>query len=389
MAIGLSLAPQKRVYGAFFVYSFGLGGIYPRLGDIQLGMGIREGALGAALIGLALGTQISLMFAGPLLDRFGYRNCLLTGIPLIAVGLAAASLAPDPFIFFACLLFSGLMMGAVEVVVNVEADRTEHLLDRRIMSRCHAFWSFGFFSAGAVGVLAKGIGLSPQLHLWLMVPVIALASLLLLGRFTPAPARVASEAPRPIFVLPTPPILVLVLFTFSAMLLEGAGADWSVIFMRDTFDAANWVNGTAFAIGALAQALARFFADGFVDRHGPVNVARTLILTLFTGVLLVSFAQFPAMALLGFALMGIGTSAIFPLAISAAAQRTDRPAAVNVAAVAQLSFIVFLIAPPLLGFVAQHYGIRYSFGIGIPMAILSWFTLNVLSPEPQGKKANA
>ncbi len=389
MAIGLSLAPQKRVYGAFFVYSFGLGGIYPRLGDIQLGMGIREGALGAALIGLALGTQISLMFAGPLLDRFGYRNCLLTGIPLISVGLAAGSLAPNPFVFFACLLFSGLMMGAVEVVVNVEADRTEHLLDRRIMSRCHAFWSFGFFSAGAVGVVAKAIGLSPQLHLWLMVPVIALASLMLLGSFAPAPARVADEAPRPIFVLPTTPILILVLFTFSAMLLEGAGADWSVIFMRDTFDAANWVNGTAFAIGALAQALARFFADGFVDRYGPVNVARTLIFTLFTGALLVTFAQFPAMALVGFGLMGIGTSAIFPLAISAAARRTDRPAAVNVAAVAQLSFIVFLIAPPLLGFVAQHYGIRYSFGIGIPMAILSWFTLNVLAPEPQGKEVNA
>ena len=39
-------------------------------------------------------------------------------------------------------------------------------------------------------------------------------------------------------------------------------------------------------------------------------------------------------ALLGFALMGVGTSVIFPLAMSAAAQRTDRAAATDVAALA-------------------------------------------------------
>ena len=70
------------------------------------------------------------------------------------------------------------------------------------------------------------------------------------------------------------------------------------------------------------------------------------------------------MALLGFGLMGVGTSVLFPLAMSAAAQRTDRPAAANVASLAQVSFVSFLLAPPLLGFVAEHWGIRTSFGLG-------------------------
>jgi len=48
-------------------------------------------------------------------------------------------------------------------------------------------------------------------------------------------------------------------------------------------------------------------------------------------------------------MMGVGTSAIFPLAMSAAAQRSDRPAAINVAALAQTSFVAFLLGPPLLG----------------------------------------
>jgi MFS family permease len=76
------------------------------------------------------------------------------------------------------------------------------------------------------------------------------------------------------------------------------------------------------------------------------------------------------LAYIGFAMIGVGTSALFPLAMSAAAQRTDRPAAVNVAALAQISFVSFLLGPPLLGYVAEHFGIRWAFGIGIPLVIL-------------------
>ena len=76
--------------------------------------------------------------------------------------------------------------------------------------------------------------------------------------------------------------------------------------------------------------------------------------------------------------MGVGTSAIFPLAMSAAAQRTDRPAAINVAALAQTAFVAFMLAPPLLGFVAQHVGIRWTFGVGLPMVLMSLVASGVL-----------
>jgi MFS family permease len=95
-----------------------------------------------------------------------------------------------------------------------------------------------------------------------------------------------------------------------------------------------------------------------------------MLILLGIGALMVTFSPTPLVALLGFALMGIGTSSIFPLAMSAAAQRTDRRAAANVAALAQLSFVVFLMAPPLLGFVAEHIGIRYAFGLGLPLVVL-------------------
>ena len=71
---------------------------------------------------------------------------------------------------------------------------------------------------------------------------------------------------------------------------------------------------------------------------------------------------------------------------TAAAQLKDRPAAVNVAALAQISFVVFLLAPPLLGVVAEYIGIRYAFAICLPLAALSLFSLRSLSPAPSTTK---
>jgi len=372
MRFGIDLPPQMRVYGAFFLYSFCMGSLFPRIPDIQAAMGVGEGALGLALIGTSVGTLASLTFAGPVLERIGYRRAILAAIPLLSLFYAIAVWAPAPALLFLLLMPVGVMIGAIEIIVNLEADRTEHAIGRRIMNRAHAFWSIGFFTSGLIGAFIAQAGLSPQLHLAIMVPVLIVGTAILLGRFDPAPHRTGGNTDQaPQFARPTLAIMVLVAVTLSAMVLEGAGGDWSAIYMRDMFVVEPFLAGFAVALGAGTQAIARFFADSFVERFSPVAVARTLLAILGLGALLVFFAFNPVMALIGFGLMGVGTSAIFPLAMSAAAQRTDRPASVNVAALAQISFVAFLLGPPLLGFVAEHFGIRWAFGIGIPLVALS------------------
>jgi len=375
---GLHLCAEWRVFAAFFLYAFSLGGIFPRLGEIQRGMGVGEGALGLALIGTAAGTLVSLSLASRLLERIGYRCALLVLVPMVAVFFALASWASGPLLLFCCLVPAGLCIGLVEVVVNVEADRVEHQLGRRIMNRAHAFWSFGFFAAGLVGAGLAQLGISPQWHLAAIVPVVVVATGLLLGRFSPAPLRESSTEEAAHFARPTWAIMALVCVTLSAMLLEGAGADWSAIYMRNVFEAAPWVCGLAVAAGAFTQAVMRFFADGLVERFRPVVFARSLLTVLGCGALLVMLAPGPAWALLGLGMVGAGTSGIFPLAMSAAAQRTDRPATVNVAALAQISFVVFLLGPPLLGQVAEHFGVRLVYGVCLPFVLLSLVSAGAL-----------
>jgi MFS family permease len=206
---------------------------------------------------------------------------------------------------------------------------------------------------------------------------------LCLGQFQPAPTRVNEDgASKPKFARPTWPIFVLVGVTLSAMLLEGAGIDWSAIYMRNIFSAGPFLAGSAVAIVALSQAIARYFADSFVDQHSPSGVARFLLWVLAAGVICVFFSLSPTISLFGFGLIGIGTSAIFPLAVSAAAQRTDRSSAVNVAALVQIAFTVFLLGPPLLGFVAEHWGIQWAYGIAAPFVLLSIVTAGALGEKP-------
>ena len=382
MKIGLDLPPQIRVFAAFFIYSFCMGSLYPRIPAIQQAMGVGEGALGLALIGPGVGTILSLTFAGPVLERIGYRRVLVGGIPLLSALYALAVWSPNPLTLFLLLIPVGLTIGCIEIIINLEADRVEHAIGRRIMSRAHAFWSFGFFFAGLAGAFIAQSGVSPQMHLLAMVPVVGIATWLILGRYQPAQHRTGgSTEPAPRFAAPTLAILTLVSVCLSAMVMEGAGIDWSAIYMRDEFAAAPFWAGFAVALVAGSQAIARFFADGFVERFTPIVVARALLVILGVGVVLVFVAPTFALAYVGFALIGVGSSALFPLAMSAAAQRTDRPAAVNVAALAQISFVAFLVGPPLLGYVAEHFGIRWTFGLGLPLVILSLLTSHALKPR--------
>jgi MFS family permease len=389
MKFGLDLPPQQRVYAGFFVYSFCMGSLPPRLPDLQRMMQVKEGLLGFGLIGTAAGTLVSLGFSGAIIERIGYRRSILTLLPLLALLYAIASFASGPLAFFLLLFPVGLAIGGIEIILNLEADRTEHMIGHRIMNRAHAFWSFGFFSAGVLSALAAQSGISPQIHMLLMVPLVIVGVATILGRFDPAPHRAGSSDEKPPKVaVPTMAIMALVAVTLSAMVMEGAGIDWAAIYMRDVFAVSPFLSGFAVALGAGAQAATRFFADPFVERYSPTVVSRVLLLVLGVGVVLVFFAPNNWLALVGFALMGVGTSVIFPLAMSAAAQLTDRPAATNVASLAQISFVAFLLGPPLLGYVAEHFGIRWSFGVGLPLVILSIVCARAVGTKPLEHKVD-
>ena len=379
--------PKYAVFVSFFLYSFSLGTLFPRLGDLQTQMDIDKATLGFALVGLPLGVQVTLLFADRLVRRFNFRFVLMVGIPLLGISQVLVALSESAYTFAGILMLGGAAIAVIEVAVNLEADRVEANIGHRIMNRSHAYWSFGFFGAGIVGAGFSQLGISPFSQFALITVLSSVLTILFFAKYDAAKARRQSVAEKNKgFVWPSQGIFLLVFFSLSAMLVEGASIDWSVIFMRDIFNTVPLVSGLSLALAAIAQGIIRYFADQFVDKYGPEKVSLYSLIAMVLGVGCVVFSFAPVTALLGFLLMGGGSAVIFPLAMSAAAQRIDKTPEENVASLAQFVFVIFLLAPPILGFVGEHAGLRWSFALCFPLLLVSFFTIHSLNVQKDDKK---
>ena len=365
------IAPQHRIYACFFFFAVTTGALMARLPDIQTHLGVSEGQLGLTMIGMAIGSLISLTVGAPIVDRLGFRNTAFVTTLGPAILFATIPFLPVAPAMFAVLFVVGLMAGALEINLNVEIDRLEVQTGKRYMNRAHGFWSVGFFFTALFGAMIRQSGLSAGLHMIIVAVIVVLVAGYLIYGATNAPrtGQGLAEGASHRFAFPNIGLLPLCLIGFAAFLVEGAGIDWSAIYMRDVFAVEPIVGGMGLTLFAFFMAVMRLTADPIVSRYGPRNVAMVMLSFASLGALLVGIAPHPVLALLGFALMGAGCSAVYPLAVSAAAQRTDRPAAVNVAALGQISFVVFFLAPPLLGFVAEFVHIRASYLVCLPLLL--------------------
>ena len=372
--------PKDAVFVSFFLYAFSLGTLFPRLGDLQIQMNIDKATLGFALIGLPLGVQLTLLFADRIVRKFNFRLILTIGIPLLSISQCFAALMQSPYLFAGILIIGGASIAVIEVAVNLEADRVEAFLGKRIMNRSHAYWSFGFFGAGIIGAGFSQFGISPFLHFVAITFFISIiTNLLFLDYIAAKPRRQSLPPQKKVFVWPSKSIFFLVLFSLSAMLVEGASIDWSVIFMRDIFNTVPLISGLSLALAAIAQGFIRYFADQFVDQYGPEKVSFYSLIAMVLGVAFVVFSPNPVIALLGFLLMGGGSAVIFPLAMSAAARDSEKTPEENVASLAQFVFVVFLLAPPLLGFIGEYFGLRWSFALAFPFLMISLLSISALN----------
>ncbi|KQS99101.1 MULTISPECIES: MFS transporter [unclassified Rhizobium] len=380
----MTIAPHHRIYTCFFLFAISLGALLARMPDLQVALGVNKSELGLTLIGMAIGALISLTLSSPLIAHLGARTTAFITVLGTAVAFAIVPwLGAAPAVF--CVLFcAGLLAGALEINLNVEIDRLEAQLGRGIMNRAHGFWSLGFFVTALIASVVRQADISMHVHLGVTLVLVIIIGMVAISGIRPAPARaIVEEAKAPMFALPTLGLLPLCIIGLAAFLVEGAGIDWSAIYMRDVFAVEPFIGGLGLTLFTFFMAMARLFVDPIVDRFGARAVATALLILSAIGLTAVWLAPHPYIALFGFALMGGGCSAVYPLAVSAAAQRTDRPAQVNVAALGQVTFIVFFLAPPLLGFVAEHFGIRISYLVCLPLILYALFSVKALAPKRQ------
>jgi MFS family permease len=373
---------RLRLMLIYFVQAVAAGTFLTRIPDIQRALSIDAAGLGLVLLGQTAGGIAFLPLASAVVERLGTRRTMLFGLPILALATALVGISSSPIIAFAALVAYGATFAVTNVAMNVEADRVEAAADVRIMNTCHGMGSAGLLVASGIGVMARGLAVPPALHLAAIVPLVFIATAIWLWPLRAAPPRRSEDSqPRLRGLRLSTMTWLLVSVLLAGFVLEGTARHWSIIYMRDAFEVADWIEALALTAFLVGMAAGRFLGDPLAGRFGPVPLARSALLLALIALLAICLAPLSALALTAFAALGVGTSVVYPLTLSAAARAGGSQASRNVATVSMLGAILVLAAPALLGYVATAFGIRAVFVAIIPVVMLSLATAGVLGKD--------
>jgi fucose permease len=345
---------------AFIGSGFAFASWAARIPQVRDRLELSSAELGLVLLAIAAGSVVALPMAGPVVTRFGSRRTVAAMSVLFAVALAVAAIGHVSGVWplVTGLFLLGLANGAWDVAMNVQGARVEQELDRSIMARFHAGWSCGTVAGALVGALMVALAVPVAVHLTVVAVLVGVAVPFAVRRFLPDGAGhdEASSGGGALTAWREPRTLLVGLFVLAFAFAEGAANDWVNVALIDGYDASATTGAVGFAVFLAAMTTARWFGPALLDRYGRVPVLRVCAVVAVGGLLLYVFAPTVVLALVGALLWGLGTSLGFPTGMSAAAD-DPRRAAARVSVVASIGYCAFLGGPPLIGFLAEHWGI--------------------------------
>jgi len=333
------------------------------------------------------GVRLEVIEAGPFLKdhecigaEFGLKAATTVGVHRRAVFDAAilgenrryigAERLQDRF----ALALLGVANGSVDVAMNAQAIAIEERLGRPIMSSFHGLFSAGGLAGAAGAALAMSGGVGSRTHLLAIVAGLFLISVGAVAFLLPT--ATSSAARSPIFGLLRGPLLGLGVLALCALLAEGAIGDWAAVYLRDYAGTSAELAALGFAGFSLAMTAGRLLGDRVVRRYGGTRVLSAgggmAAVLLAAGL----FAGDPWAMLLGFAAVGLGLANAVPILFSAAGKLIAVPPSIGIAAVSTAGYCGFLLGPPVIGLVAERFGL----GTGLGLIVIALGTIAMSSP---------
>jgi MFS family permease len=373
--------PDRRAVSvAFLVFGAVSGSWVPRLPALKDHLHLSDGQVGYSLLAFSLGAVIGAGAARTVLGR-GARAWVRGGTIAICVALIGPGLAGSFALLLISLLLLGMCAGFIDMLENAQAAELERVAGRPLINGFHGFWSLGAL-AGAVfaGVAAyAGMGPLPQFAIAAVVAAGASAFFLrdLPNTRSGAPRTATGATGR--FWL-TGFVVAVAAISFCSILVEGGAADWSPLYLKELSHASPGIAAGGFAAFALAATLVRFRVDRLTAHTSPTTVARLGgSIAAFGLALAIAIPALPG-AITGFALVGLGTAVLVPLAFSAGANLGASGTAL--ALVMATGYAGSVAGPAMIGNVADRFGLRVALGIPLVAAIAIIALAGSLNPEP-------
>ena len=354
----LRVSPRAAVTVFFALDGFAVAGFFARLPAIQDRLELSNGRIGLALLALTITLLVSQPLAAALASRRGSAPLVVAGALLVSAAIVAPAFAGS---FGALLLGTaaiGMATGVLDVTINMQGIAVERRLARPILSGLHAAFSLGMLCGALTAGAAAAAGQSPRTHL-LGVGLLCVLVTLCAGRAL-LPAGADAAAQGPLFARPSTALAALGAIAFCVLLAEGAVADWSAIHLADTLAASEAAAVTGLAAFSITMTLGRLFGDRITQRVGTVAHLRGGALLAAAGMVVAATAPAVPVAVAGFALGGLGLSALFPLMVRAASDRAGDVPGPAIAAVSTAGYGGLVTGPPLVGFLAEATSLRFA-----------------------------
>ncbi|EIO2886069.1 MFS transporter [Salmonella enterica] len=366
----------KRRTWALFMFFF-LPGLLMASWATRTPVSVSTAEMGAVLFGLSIGSMSGILCSAWLVKRFGTRKvirttmtCAVTGMVILSVALWCAS----PLIFALGLAVFGASFGAAEVAINVEGAAVERELNKTVLPMMHGFYSFGTLAGAGVGMALTALSVPANIHI-ILAAAVAIAPIFIAIRAIPdGTGKNASEdshlQEKGLPFYRDIQLLLIGVVVLAMAFAEGSANDWLPLLMVDGHGFSPTSGSLIYAGFTLGMTVGRFTGGWFIDRYSRVTVVRASALMGALGIGLIIFVDSDWVAGVSVILWGLGASLGFPLTISAASD-TGPDAPTRVSVVATTGYLAFLVGPPLLGYLGEHYGLRSAMMVVLALVILA------------------
>ena len=366
MNISLTSNSNLRIYRIavsvfFFIAGLTVSSWASRIPDIKTALHLSDAALGSVLFAIPAGELISLPLSGWLVSRFGSRQLVIAAAILFPLTLILLGFATSIWQLVVVLFFFGIWANLINIAMNTQAVGVEALYGRSIMASFHGLWSLAGFCGAAAGNFFVASDISPLFH-FSIVAIAAMLMVITSYRFALPDNNDKKEA-HPFFVKPDKVVLLLGFIAFCSMICEGAMADWSGIYFQNIIHSSAAYKTLGYVSFMGTMATGRFVGDKLITRFGAKRILQVSGVLIAAGLAVVVVFPYLPSAIAGCLLVGFGTSCVVPMVYTMAGKSSTMSPGLALAAVSTISFVGFLLGPPVIGFIAQLAGLRWSFAL--------------------------
>jgi MFS family permease len=367
-----------RIAVALVYFSMGLcfSSWASRIPEIKTALHLNDAAFGTILFALPVGQFLMMPFSGKLVTRFGSYRIIPFALPGYTICLSLLGLVHSGWQLALVLFVFGICGNACNISINTQGVAAEKIYRRSIMSSFHGGWSLAGFTGALIGIAMINLHISPFRHFATIILVVWTIVWINYPFLVRSKHKANPDEPkRKIFNKPDTALVQLGIIGFCSMASEGAMFDWSGIYFKDVVHAPASLVVLGYTSFMIMMASGRFVADYVVSRIGRKRLMQICGMMISTGLFTAVFFPYLIPCTMGFMLVGLGVSSMVPSVYSAAGRHSKIPTGIALATVSSVSFLGFLIGPPLIGYISQTAGLRYSFavigvfGIGITLLV--------------------